>query len=122
MKRLLLTVLTFLFLISPVYAAQRSVTVEWGYDNAPSDLAGFVLYKDGVKIATFNDPIARSFSGDLDLNDADACYTLTAIDTGGGETPHSTCYHYDPAPDGAPTNLRVTVVVDVEVQVQPQPQ
>ena len=97
-------------------AANRSVTVEWGYDSTATDLAGFVLYKDGVKLTTFNDPVARKYSGDIDISDADACYTLTAIDLGGNETPHSACYHYDPAPDGTPGNLRVTVVVEVQVQ------
>ena len=97
-------------------AANRSVTVEWGYDSTATDLAGFVLYRDGVKLTTFNDPVARKYSGDIDISDADACYTLTAIDLGGNETPHSACYHYDPAPDGTPGNLRVTVVVEVQVQ------
>ena len=111
-------ILAIALLLLPALAGARSVIVEWGYDTPESDLAGFVFYKDGQKVQTFADPVARTFSGDLDLSDARACYTLTAIDAGGNESPHSACYYYDPAPDGSPNNLRVTVVVDVDVQVK----
>jgi len=114
MKRAL--ILAIVLLLLPAIAGARSVTVEWGYDTPATDLAGFVFYKDGVKVKEFSDPIARTFTGELDLSDAKACYTLTAIDVGGNETPHSACYYYDPAPDGSPNNLRVTVV---DVQVAP---
>jgi len=120
MKRIILSILAVLILSSVAQAKTRSVTVEWDYANGPSDLAGFVMYKDGVKLSAFNNPTARTFTGDLDMSDADACYTLTAIDAGGQESQHSPCYQYDPPPDDAPGNVRVTVVVEVQAQATPK--
>ena len=115
-KKLLLTLL--LLCLFPVVAAAgtRTMQVDWTYDPPiPVDLAGFVLYVDGIKAAAITDPIARTWTGEAEVKDEAACYTLTAIDTGGVESPPSPCFNFN-MPPGTPGNVKITVVVEVMVE------
>ena len=112
-----LVIVVFLICLIPVLAqsATRSMTVEWEMPApVPTDLAGFNLYLEGTKVTTISDPAARTYTGEIEYRDEKVCYTMTAFDKGGGESPHSPCFDVD-IPPGAPGNVRVTVVVDVKV-------
>lgn len=116
MKKILIALMICLF---PAFslAGTRTLQVDWSYDPpVPTDLAGFVLYADGAKVASITDPVARRFTGEMTVKDGPACYTLTAIDTGGIESPPSPCYNFD-LPPGTPGNVVVRIVVDVNVTV-----
>jgi len=115
MKKIIAAVFILCLIPSLAGAATRSMTVEWGYDPpVPPDLAGFALYMEGTKVATITDPAARTYTGDIEARDEKTCYTMTAVDQGGGESPHSACFDLD-LPPGSPNNVRVSVVVDVIV-------
>jgi len=106
-----------MLLAIPISAQGATAVATWSYPDGTTDLAGFAIYRETEKIATITDPAARKYESLVITDTGNACYTMTAFDTGGQESPHSPCFNFDPPPD-APGDVRVTVVVEVRV-VQP---
>lgn len=115
--KITLFIILFAFLL-PSAANALTAKATWGYNaTSTTDLAGFNFYREGTKIGEIKDPSAREYGG-LEITDTGKfCYTMTAVDAAGQESPHSPCYYFDPPPE-SPTDLKFTVIVNVTV-VQP---
>lgn len=87
----------------------RHVTVTWSYVDAPADLAGFKLYRDGVQCLDIQDPLVRNYEADILVSDSNNIFTMTAYDTAGGESAHSDPYALDPPPGGSVSLITISV-------------
>ena len=122
MKTLLTAIL--LVMAVPAMAATPTLNVTWDYPTGVEGLTGFTLYKDGAEVCSTNDPAARQFTCDTDIENRDYNFTMTAKGSYGRESEHSETYLYTPpaelfTPIDSPTNVKViTVNVTVKVMVK----
>ena len=98
MKRLILPLIS-LFFAMPGYsfAATQNIHMEWTYDFQPVEgriLAGYYLYKEGVKVCTSNTPTDRVMDCSFESDPGSFDFTLTAFSTDGYESLHSTPYFF----------------------------
>ena len=98
MKKLVFLLLTIHCLIPGLsFAALQDIHLEWTHDYEPVEgrtLAGYFLYKDGVKVCTTNTPAARAIDCSFESDNGTFNFTLTVFCTDGYESPHSTPYTF----------------------------
>ena len=74
-----------------------SIHLDWTYDYQPVEgriLAGYYLYKEGIKVCTTNTPTDRSMDCNFESEEGTFDFTLTAFCTDGYESSHSSPYSY----------------------------
>ncbi|MFZ5770720.1 MAG: hypothetical protein ACOY4W_04765 [Thermodesulfobacteriota bacterium] len=111
MKKILV-IAALLFAAIPALAMAdetRTVAANWGLENAPADLAGFRFYRDGELVHTVTDPAIRATTFDCPIADGDQVFTLTAVDSAGGESPPSDPFTVNPPPGSAPILLQFRI-------------
>ncbi len=69
----------------------RTVHAEWGYTSV-SGLAGFRLYKDGNQACQTTNTTARAIDCSIDITTTPVSFTMTAFDTSGNESAHSSTF------------------------------
>lgn len=82
----------------------RLVHFEWAYDPAITNVAGFILYQDGMPVSEVNDSTVQSIDLNLLLKEGTNTFTITAVDTGGQESPHSEPFYLDVPPEDPAAN------------------
>lgn len=109
-KFLAATILLFALMPVSVLADEtRTVAANWGLENAPADLAGFKFYRDGELVHTVTDPAVRATTFDTMIADGDQVFTLTALDSAGGESAPSDPFLVNPPPGSAPILLQFRI-------------
>ena len=74
-----------------------NIHLEWKYDYQPAEgrtLVGYNLYKEGVKVCTNNNPTDRAMNCSFESQAGTFNFTLTAFDTDGYESSHSSPYTF----------------------------
>jgi hypothetical protein len=105
MKRFLLIILLFLSVsFGTAQASEYKIKATWD-QNPEADLAGYNLYKDGVKIATIMAP-ATSWEGTVTNNGERVAFTLTAFDTAGQESLPCDPVYFD-FPPSKPAGVKI---------------
>ncbi len=82
---------------APQTTSIYSIHLEWTYDYQPIEgrtLAGYYLYKEGVKICTSTTPTDRAMDCSFESQEGTFDFTLTAFCTDGFESPHSAPYTF----------------------------
>jgi hypothetical protein len=100
-----------IFLPTVSFAVSRNIHVEWSPYTAPSNLtvAGFDLYKNGVKVCSFNGASITNGDCTIDMNTLSDTFTLTARFTDGTESPKSIPYVFT-IPFPAPEILSIKII------------
>jgi hypothetical protein len=78
-------------------ASLHKVHLDWDYEDQVVEgevLAGFRLYKEGVRIYQIDNPVARSVDCRIESEEGTFNFTLTAFYSGGTETSHSSPYTF----------------------------
>jgi len=113
MKKLFLLLLSLCYFIPTLSLAaisSRGIHIEWSYDYQPvegKNLAGYHLYKEGVKVCTTNTPEDKAMDCDIFSETGTYSFTLTAFHSDDTESPHSPRYEFrideeqPPADDGS---------------------
>lgn len=115
MKNLLFAFLIGLLIPVFGYCGEHQATAQWDYPDPPTDLAGFLLYRevDGnkTKELSANITVAESFinledgnatyswSGMMKMEDGPNTFRLIAYDLAGQGSPISEPGEYDPVPE-----------------------
>ena len=100
MKKLILLLTSLCCLIPGLSIAAdttQSIHLEWEYDYQPVEgqsLAGYNLYKEGIKVCTTNTPEDSAMDCDIDSVAGTYSFTLTAIYSDGTESPPSLPYEF----------------------------
>jgi len=88
--------LVILFLACPsicLAAVTKQINFEWEYDVTLKDLAGYILYQNGVLLHTVADPKALSVDLDVGLMPGSTeVFTMKAFDVNGNESGLSAPY------------------------------
>jgi hypothetical protein len=72
----------------------KQINFEWEYDTDLSELAGYILYQDGILLHTIKDPKALSIDLDVGLEPGKiTAFTMRAFDTKGNESALSVPYN-----------------------------
>ena len=100
MKKLILLLTSLCCLIPGLSIAAdttQSIHLEWAYDYQPVEgqsLAGYHLYKEGVKVCTTNTPEDKAMDCDIESETGTYSFTLTAFYSDNTESPHSPPYEF----------------------------
>jgi len=88
---------TILFLVCPsicLATVTKQINFEWEYDVTIKDLAGYILYQNGVLLHTVNDPKALSVDLSVGLTPGiTEVFTMRAFDTNKNESALSAPYN-----------------------------
>jgi len=107
-RKTLITIWTLAVLAlfsSPAFGqVERVVHFEWAYDSTVPNLAGYILYQDGVQVSEVTDPAEQSMDLDLVLNEGTNTFTISAVDIDGHESLQSEPYYLDVPPEAPASN------------------
>ena len=117
MKNLLIILLVFLLMPVYGYCDECPMTAQWEYPNPPTDLAGFLLYRevDGDQegelsanitasesfVSSVDGNATFSHAGLFEIDDGPNIFRMKAYDFAGQVGPISESAGYDPAPGEA---------------------
>ena len=93
------------------FSYERTIKAEWTKYVGPTDatVAGFQLYQDGAKVCTFTGKDIVTGECKVNLTKLATNFTLSALFTGGKESPQSQVYVLQDTGQ-APQGLTITVV------------
>ena len=121
-KKILLTLVVFLFMCSSSFAVTREYTLAWNANTEP-DVAGYTIYSCGADGSgatvvgvlpwTIGDPCLYGVSVDApDLAETEYCWAIDAFDASGNKSEKSdaACVTVDTKPPSKPTGLIASLV------------
>jgi len=92
---LLITTLLLLLLASQVYAAERSLSIEYQYyPPADKTVTGFILYQNDVQVCTTNVVLTPEFTCSFEAEPGLYNYTMKAVYADGSTSPKSPSYPF----------------------------